>query len=82
MFKHLSAAATVVAVISDFLLTNSITYVDPSCVVSSPPLLESIAVIEVADEAGRFSVIWHINQVDECNTTIEDAGPHEHSASQ
>ena len=57
--------------LADFLLTNAIIYVDPLSVVSSPCLLVSVAVSEFADEAPLFDVIRQINNLDDCNTSME-----------
>lgn len=59
--------------LADFLLTNAITYAALSPVVGFPPSLESIAVIEVAEEAGRIAVMRQIDHGDDRNTSLEDA---------
>jgi phospholipid-binding lipoprotein MlaA len=59
--------------LADFLLTNAITYAALSPVVGFPPSLESIAVIEVAEEAGRIGVMRQIDHGEDRNTSLEDA---------
>lgn len=58
--------------LADFLLTNAITYAALSPAVGFPPSLESIAVIEVAEEAGRIAVMRQIDHGDDLNTSLED----------
>lgn len=58
--------------LADFLFTNAITYAALSPVVGFPPSLESIAVIEVAEEAGRIAVMRQIDHGDDRITSLEE----------
>ncbi len=58
--------------LADFLLTNALTYAALSPVVGFLPSLESIAVVEVAEEAGRIAVMRQIDHGDDSDASLED----------
>jgi phospholipid-binding lipoprotein MlaA len=55
--------------LADFVLFNAITYAALAPVLGFPPSLESIAVVEVIEEAGRISFMRQIDHGDDLNTS-------------
>jgi phospholipid-binding lipoprotein MlaA len=57
--------------LSDFLLVNAITYLTLAPVIGFPPSLQSVATVEVVEEAGRVAVMRQIDHGDDRNPSAD-----------
>ena len=57
--------------LSDFLLVNTITYLTLAPVIGFPPSLQSLATVEVVEEAGRVAVMRQIDHGDDRNPSAD-----------
>lgn len=57
--------------LSDFLLVNTLTYLTLAPAIGFPPSLESVAIVEVVEEAGRVAVMRQIDHGDDRNLSAE-----------
>ena len=57
--------------LADFLLVNTMTYIALAPVIGFPPSLQSVATVEVVEEAGRVAIMRQIDHGDDRNPSAD-----------